>query len=108
MKAYFEVTVCFVILGCYSFMLFRWWCQRLMVLAAHYDLAERRRHASSQTLFVVLLYVIPTLTVLIGSMIHPSVSGFFIICLQILSVIPATIWYVRRLPSLRALGFYSR
>jgi hypothetical protein len=107
MSAYFGVTVGFVVLSIYVFLLFRWWHRRLTSLAARYDLAERRKRGSRESLLVMLLFAVPALAVLLGSMVHRSVSGVFIVTLFILSLAPAVIWYIRRLPSLRALGFYG-
>jgi hypothetical protein len=105
MGAYLKVLAGYVGLSIYLHLLFRWWYGRLTTLAARYDLAERRRRASREALMVMLLVAIPTLAVLLGSMIHTAVSGFFIISIFILSLGSAVIWYVRRIPRLRALGY---
>ena len=107
MSAYFTVSICFAILGCYAFALFHWWHRHLTVLASRLDLAKRRKRASWQSLPVMLLFFIPALAVLLGSMIHTSVSGIFIVCIFILILAPTFIWYVRQIPKLRALGYYG-
>ena len=99
--------MCFAILGCYVFALFRWWYRHLTVLAARFDLAERRKRASWQSLLVMLLFFIPALAVLLGSMIYTSVGGFFVVCIFILILAPTFIWYVRQIPKLRAFGYYG-
>jgi hypothetical protein len=107
MSAYFIVAICFVILGCYVFMLFRLWHQHLTTLASRYDLAVRRKRASGQSLVVMLLFFIPALAVVCGSSIHTSVDGYFILCVLILALAPGIIWYVRQIPKLRELGYYG-
>jgi hypothetical protein len=86
MSTYFAVAAAFVVLSIYVFLLFRWWHRRLTSLAARYDLAERRKRGSRESLVVMLLFVIPALAVLLGSMVHRSVSGVFIVTVFILSL----------------------
>ncbi|HXT39330.1 MAG TPA: hypothetical protein VN887_04840 [Candidatus Angelobacter sp.] len=107
MSEYFVVTICFVILGCYVFAVFRWWHRHLTALASRYDLAERRKRASRQSLIVMLLVYLPVLAVLLVSMIRSSASGFFIVSIFILALAPTFIWYVRQIPKLRDLGYYG-
>jgi len=107
MSAYFGVAIGFAILGCYVFMLFRSWHRHLTVLASRFDLAERRKRASWQSSLVTLLFSIPTLAVLFGSLTHTLVSGFFIVSILILVLAPTFIWYIRQIPKLRALGYYG-
>lgn len=106
MSAYLGVAVGFAALGCYTFALFRWWHKRLTSLAARFDLSERRKRASWQALPVMLLFAVPALVVLVISMIHRSVSGFFIVAAFILVMAPTVVWCLRQIPKLRALGYY--
>ena len=106
-NAYLEVTASFGILGFYVLMLFRWWHRRLIVLASVYNVEERRKRASRQSVIVMLLFYLPALGVLLGSIIHTSVGGFFIVSIVLLSLTPAVVWYARQIPGQRSLGYYT-
>jgi hypothetical protein len=107
MSAHLGVTIGFMILCGYELMLFRWWYRRLVVLASRYDIAQRRKRASREVLIVGPLVYIPAVVVVIGSIIHRSVSGIFIVVVLLFALAPTFIWYGRQLPKLRALGYYE-
>jgi hypothetical protein len=107
MSAYLGVTIGFMILCGYELMLFRWWYRRLVILASRYDIVQRRKRASREVLIVWPLVYIPAVAVVIGSIVHRSVSDIFIVCALLFALAPIFIWYGRQLPKLRALGYYG-
>jgi hypothetical protein len=105
MSIHFEVAGAFVILGLYTFALFRWWFGHLAGLAARYDIAERRRRAGRRYVIVLLSVALPMLATVVGSFIIAPESGLVVVGAFACSIAPAVIWWFRRMPSLYALGY---
>ena len=105
MSIYLEVVGAFVVLGIYIFALFRWWFRHLTVLAARYDVPERRRRAVRRYLIMIFFVAVPILATVVGSFIVAPKIGFVIVGAFACSIAPAMIWGFRRMPSLYALGY---
>ena len=105
MGLYFAIAATFVALGIYTFALCHWWVRYLKNLAANYDIPERRRRAARNYLIFLLFIVVPLFgTVFEGVATIPKHVGFVLFGL-ICSIAPTIIWWVRRMPSLYALGY---
>jgi hypothetical protein len=103
---YFIVSASFAALGLYVFVLFRWWHRRLVNLASQFNVPERRRRASRFFFVIVLLFYIPETAVVLASVARTK-DGFFIVACLFMSLLPAGIWYARKIPALRTLGYYG-
>jgi hypothetical protein len=106
-RTYFIFAASFAFLGVYVFALFRWWHRRLVSFASQFDVSERRRRGTRLFFVVALLFYIPALAVLLAGIIGARVDGLFLVACFSLSVVPGCVWYVRKIPSLRTLGYYG-
>jgi hypothetical protein len=101
----FEIIATFVALGIYVFGLFYCWYRHLVTLANRYDIPERRRRAAKWYPIVALLFVAPTLAALFCSVRAIPTSTHLIAGILVFSIAPGVIWWIRKMPSLSALGY---
>jgi dipeptide/tripeptide permease len=105
MSAYFTVAAVFMVFGFYIFALCRWWFRHLTDLAARFDIPERRRRATRRYFIVLLFVAVPMLAAILGCFVLAPKIGIFVVAALICSIVPAMIWWFRRMPSLYALGY---
>jgi hypothetical protein len=106
MSRYTEVLAMFVGLGWYVFVVYWCWFHHLTALAARYGVAERRRRAEWRYLVVVLLVAAPVVGTIFGAMnLWDRAHRLVMVLLLVCAVAPASLWWIRRLPDLRALGY---
>jgi hypothetical protein len=106
MTTYIGAFAVFALFGGYVLLLYRQWFEHLKALAARYDVRERRKRAARRYAIVVLLLTVPSLGVVLGSMrLLGKDHGILVVPLLVCALAPAVIWWVREVPSLRALGY---
>ena len=102
---YILVGTAFVILGCYIFVLYRWWYNQLTLLAERYPVAERRQRASRRFPLVMLGIMLPIGGALVGSIRLTKVDNMFIMGALMVCVAPGFIWWAQRMRKLSELGY---
>ena len=102
---YIEVGAAFVILGCYVFMLYRWWYKQLKHLAERYDMANRRQHATRRFPLVMLCVMLPMVGTLLGCISLVKVDSLFILAAFAVCIAPGIVWWIKRMKKLAELGY---
>jgi hypothetical protein len=108
MTEFASIVVAFVMLGAYVFWLCRAWHRHLTYLAQSTELAQRRRRAGYQYPFVVLLFIAPSLSVVIWAAryIHAIHAPKVLLAVFLISSLaPGFTWWAHRWKSLEALGY---
>ena len=106
MSRYLGVFAEFAVVGGYAFWICWRWFQHLNSLAARYDLRERRQRAARRYPVVLLLLIAPLLGVLFSAMsLLGKDHGLLLVLMLAGSLAPASLWWVRQIPRLRALGY---
>lgn len=105
MTTYFEIIAAFIALGAYVYGLFHWWYRYLTNLASRYDVPVRRKRAGILFPVVLFLFVLPVLAPFLFSVRAIPTSGLLAVAALFCSVAPGAIWWIRKLPSLSALGY---
>ena len=102
---YIAVVVAFAILGCYVFMLYRWWYNKLTHFAVRYDVVVRRQQAAWRYPIVMLSFMFPVVVILSCSLRYTNVDKFFILIAFVVCIAPGIIWWTQRMKKLAELGY---
>ena len=102
---YIAVGMAMVVLGCYVFMLYRWWYKQLTRLAERFDVVDRRQHATRRFPLVMLCVLLPMGGTLIGCIRLTKVDSLFILIAFVACVAPGIIWWTQRMKKLTELGY---
>jgi len=105
MSPYLTIAAIFFVLGIYTFALFRWWFQHVTALAARYDIPERRKRAARRYFVVMFFILVPQASAVLGCISMARELVLFVAIAFMCSTAPAIVWWMRRIPSLHALGY---
>ena len=97
-----------VALGTFVFLVFTWWFRHLVGLAERHDLQQRRRLAAFHYLAVTLLLGSAMVGTLLSIFFMFMVPRWFVAAGFVLVLLPAIIWWVPRIPTLKSLGYGRR
>ena len=105
MNDYTVSALALVAFGIFVFLVFTWWFRHLVRLAERHDLQQRRRLAALHYLAVMLLLggaMVGTLVPIFFTLVVPA---WFVATGFVLALLPAAVWWVRRIPALKFLGY---
>ena len=105
MLNYVFATVLIGALGACFHFAYRWWVAHLTDLAQNHALDIRRRLAALHFVPLLLALGAVLLATLYGVLRFYPVNHLFLVVAVALAIVPNLVWWFRRWPSLRALGY---